>query len=49
MQMYRRLTARGYVPYLAQPRPLANAVRALCGQRQYRAVAGWLPPQPKAV
>lgn len=47
-RLYRRLIARGYVPYLARPRVLANALRAAFGLPAYRVLGGWLPPRAKA-
>ncbi len=46
VQMYQRMQRAGYVPYLVPPRPIANAVRVMLGERPYRTLGGWLPPRP---
>lgn len=43
--LYQTMIARGFVPYIAQPRALVNAVRASLALPLYRAVGGWLPPR----
>lgn len=41
--LYHTMMAAGFVPYIAQPRLLVNAIRVSLGLPQYRAVGGWLP------
>jgi hypothetical protein len=45
LDMYQTLIARGFVPYIAEPRLVVNAVRGAFGLPPYRAVGGWLPPR----
>lgn len=47
--MYRTLIGRGFVPYIAKPKPLANAIRYGMGLPVYVDLGGWLPPRPVSV
>jgi hypothetical protein len=45
--LYQTMIARGFVPYIAQPRAAVNACRGALGLPPYRALGGWLPPRRK--